>query len=72
VTDHFRLTRPWPDAAGGDALLLSRRGNASQVLARFRTWRLVATIAVPISSGVRRSVQVFHARGFLGYKGQQQ
>jgi hypothetical protein len=68
VTDHFRMTRPWPDAAGGDALLLSRRDGADAILARFRTWRLVATITVPISTSVERSVQVFHAKGFLGYK----
>jgi len=68
VTDHFRLTRPWPGIMGGDALLLSRREGAAEILARFRTWQLVATIAAPIATGVRRSVQVFHARGFLGYK----
>ncbi len=68
VTDHFRLTRPWPGPVGGDALLLSRRGDPTEILARFRTWRLVETMVVPISTGARRSVQVFHARGFLGYK----
>jgi len=68
VTNHFRLTRPWPGAVGGDALLLSRRGDPAEILARFRTWDKVATIVVPISTGARHAVQVFHARGFLGYK----
>ena len=71
VTDHFRLTRPWPDTPGGDALLLSRRGGTDAILARFQSWRLVDTVTVPITTGVRRTVRVFHARGFLGYKRRQ-
>jgi hypothetical protein len=71
VTDHFRLTRPWPDTPGGDALLLSRRGGTDAILGRFQSWRRVDTITVPITTGVRRTVQVFHARGFLGYKRRQ-
>ncbi len=68
IKNHFRLTRPWPDKIGSDALVISRRRNSSRVLERFRSYRLVATITVPIATDTRRRVRVFHAKGFLGYK----
>ncbi len=68
VKNHFRLSRPWPGTPGSDALVISRERRAGRVLGRFSSYRLVATITVPIATDTRRRVRVYHATGFLGYK----
>ncbi|MDX1483629.1 MAG: glycosyltransferase family 39 protein [Alphaproteobacteria bacterium] len=68
ITNHFRMTRPWPDRTGGEALLISRKDDVDSILAGFRRHRLVARFSVPVATDVRRDVRVFHVSGFLGYK----
>jgi hypothetical protein len=68
VSDHFELTRPWKGPRGADALLLNLRGDPAPILERFRSHELVATLSVPVATGENRTVRVFHAKGFLGYK----
>ncbi|HEX9810073.1 MAG TPA: glycosyltransferase family 39 protein [Alphaproteobacteria bacterium] len=67
VTDHYRLTRPLPPRPGGDFLYVTRWNDNRAVLRRFREHRLVATLALPVATGVERRVRVFHVQGFLGY-----
>ncbi len=68
VADHFALKRPWKGPVGADALVLNWRGDPAPVLARFESSAPVATLRVPVATGETRTVRVFHARGFLGYK----
>jgi 4-amino-4-deoxy-L-arabinose transferase-like glycosyltransferase len=72
IKNHYHMTRPWRGTLGSDALVIIRNRKSNRVLGRFRAHNLVATISVPISTGRKRRVQVFHARGFLGYKRAQQ
>ena len=60
IKNHFRLTRPWPGTPGSDALVISRKRSVGRVLARFRSYRLVATITVPIATDTHRRALAIH------------
>lgn len=67
ITDHYRMTRPWPDRPGGHALIVTRFDNIGHILDRFEAHERVAEIEVAIGTERTRRVLVFHARGFAGY-----
>ncbi len=71
VKNHFQLTRPWAAAPGADAILVLRPDRGRGVRRRFSGLELFATVEVPIATGATRRLQVFHAKGFMGYKRRQ-